>query len=306
MKYLFVFMLFIGVFLYSDDFDIMHDIGYSDDVFEINNTGRTYDKDGDLTPYSITSLERLSLCEGGLTLSGNTGLIELPSAFIVSDGYYNTGFHFTYTNADILFKDNIIRSKKWESIVHINWGVTQNTECGLNLVHIKNNLSGINNYDLRHNFATFNVKWSIPYKGKAVAFGVQFTNLTDEEQILLDYMDLERMNGYYIAISDQVSPRLFTNLTIKNTFIRSVNLPPIKMDRQDLIIAGAGFEYRWGYTSLLGEIKKIYGEYINDSNDVAMNVGIRYRYFRVAFDMGLVNINNGSDAVYTFGFNYNF
>ena len=305
---LYIISMFIFPLFASEADEMMNKIGYKfKDELNGNNNESTRVDDYPITYFS--KLEQLSMCEGGLSLSGNTGLIELPSAFIVSHNYYNIGTHLLYTNNYFNMQNTRFKSKKWEAVTHLNYGFRRNAECGLNIINVKNDIKGeLTNYfyRIRKDFVTFNIKWSTPFKGKAVAFGIQYTNLTNEEQLLMDYMDLEKMNGYYVSISDQVSPRLFTTFVLKNTFIRSVDIPPIKLDRTDLTIAGAGIEYRWGYTSILAEAKKLYGTYINDGNDFSINVGARYRHWRTTLDFMVVNLNNGSDAVYTGGLVYSF
>lgn len=307
----FFLILVLSVFLYGENTtEMLKNIGYeySDDILFDKQPDSEHPASGAPLSY-FTRLEQLSLCEGGVSLSGSTGLIELPTAFISSHGFFNANSHILYTDSNFSMQNTRYSSEKLEFVTNLNYGFRRNAECGFNVINVKNDivstLSNFN-YRVRKDFVTFNIKWSTPYKGKAVAFGAQYTNLTNEEQLLMDYMDLEKMNGVYVTMSDQVSPRLFTTFTLKNTFVRSVNIPPIHIEKQDLTIAGAGIEYRWGYTSLLAECKKLWGDYINGSNDFAFNAGVRYRHYRITWDFAAVNLNNGSDAIYTGGVGYTF
>ncbi|MDD5089775.1 MAG: hypothetical protein PHQ23_02565, partial [Candidatus Wallbacteria bacterium] len=167
----------------AEDVDgVMKKIGYS---FEEDLLGKDPPRE-QIEEYPISyfsRLEQLSLCEGGLTLSGNTGLIEIPSAFINSNGYFNTGGHVQHTDSNFNMQGTRYKSKKWEYIGHLNYGFRRNAECGVNVVSVKNSItSSLTNvhYVIRKDFATFNIKWTTPYKGKAVAFGAQVTNLSNE------------------------------------------------------------------------------------------------------------------------------
>ncbi|MDD2714648.1 MAG: hypothetical protein PHW04_02010 [Candidatus Wallbacteria bacterium] len=303
----FVFFNFACAFAEQVD-DALQQIGYSYKD-EILNKQKPPADDEQYPVSYFSRLAELSLGDGGLCLSGCTGLIELPTAFIASHGYCNVAGHMLYSDGDFNLQGAAYQSKKWEYIGSLNYGVRKNTECGVNFISVNNDISSIPanvNYSIRKEFATFHFKLATPYKGKAVAFGGQYTNLSNEDQLLMDYMDLEKMNGYYIAISDQVSPRLFTNFSLKNTFIRSTDIPPIHIERQDLAIAGAGLEYRLGYTSLLAEAKQLWGNYINDDNNLAFNCGARYRHSRISLDFAALNLFNGSDAIYSGGMTYTF
>lgn len=249
----------------------------------------------------------------GTDFSGSTGLIELPTAFVHRPEYTTISGKYLFARGSFRTRGDTFNREKSSYLVQGLHGLGKNTEIGLGQTRLSSDMetltgtTGLKQYRADTVLNTLSLKCSFGVGNLLVALGGNASDISAEDQILIDVMDNERLNSVYVAISEDFGSKLLAHFVVRNSFFRGSQNRVFMTTNDNTISAGMGLEYHHNKEFvLISELKKTYSEYLSRPDDMNFNVGIRFEGDRMLVDMGVLALNDSSSTSYYYGLGYRF
>ncbi len=236
----------------------------------------------------------------GLTLSGTSGLITIPTADFQEDRTAILSYKYGLTKQEAMFNNTKYDIEKNEHFGAVAINIERNLEFSVNYLKYKRSsepaLAGLNYWE---DATAFGLKYSTHNGPQDFCFGVNYAPMTAEEMNKADLWQLEHLRSVYMTVTEDVNDSIRGYIHLKTTSTDDQKLDlgngqQIKIDRKDFLTSGLGLEYTTSPNFALileGQFFNYRDIFKDDSTRFSLNGGMRFGSQNLSIEVAGLSLN---------------